>query len=114
MTVGPQLAYRHFKAVTLFVRPAFGAMRELATPHAQDPIATAIALQLAPTGKKLDWTPFYGFGGGTDLLFSKHVALRVQADLVYDHLFSDILRNGRRTVRLSIGPAFNFGRNIAE
>jgi hypothetical protein len=31
---------------------------------------------------------FYGFGDGTDLLFSKHVPLRVQADLVYDHLFS--------------------------
>jgi hypothetical protein len=114
MTLGPQLAFRHFKAVTLFVRPSFGAMRELATPHAQDPIATAIAMQLAPSGKKLDWTAFYGFGGGGDLLFSKHFAFRVQADFVYDHLFNDILRNGRRTVRLSIGPCFNFGRNIVE
>jgi hypothetical protein len=31
---------------------------------------------------------FYGFGDCTDSLFSKHVPLRVQADLVYDHLFS--------------------------
>jgi len=114
MTVGPQLAYRHFKAVTLFVRPSFGAMREVATPHTQDPIATAIALQLAPSGKKLDWAGFYGFGGGADLLVSKHIAFRMQADLVYDHLFSDILQNGRRTLRLSIGPCFNFGKNIEE
>jgi hypothetical protein len=113
-TLGPQLAYRHFKTVTLFVRPSFGAMREVATPHAQDPIATAIASQLVPSGSKLDWTPFYGFGGGADLLFSKHVAFRVQGDFVYDHLFNDLLRNGRRTVRLSIGPCFNFGKNIAD
>lgn len=113
-TLGPQLAYRHFKSVTLFVRPCFGAMREVATPHTQDPIATAIASQLVPSGTKLDWTGFYGFGGGGDLLFSKHVAFRVQADFVYDHLFNDLLRNGRRTARLSIGPCFNFGRNIAE
>jgi hypothetical protein len=70
--------------------------------------------QLAPAGKKQDWTIFYGFGGGADLLFSKHVALRVQADLVRDHLFNDILKDSRGTVRFSIGPCFNFGRNIKE
>jgi hypothetical protein len=28
------------------------------------------------------------------------------------HLFNDLLRNGRWTVRFSAGPAFNFGKNI--
>jgi hypothetical protein len=111
---GPQLAYRHFAKVTLFFRPDLGAMYERATPHATDEISTLAVRGLAPAGYKTSWTPFGGFGGGADLLFSKHFALRVQADLVYDHLFSDILRDGRLTTRFSIGPCFNFGGNIAK
>jgi len=111
---GPQLAYRHYSKVTLFVRPSIGAIYERATPHPTDVITTAVVNQLAPSGYKTDWTPFYGFGGGADLIFSKHVALRVQADLVYDHLFSDILKDGRLTTRFSIGPCFNFGKNIKK
>jgi hypothetical protein len=111
---GPQLAYRHFSKITLFVRPSIGAIREVATPHPTNVIAAAIAKQLVPSGQKTDWTAFYGFGGGVDLLFSRHVGLRVQADLVYDHLFSDLLRDGRFTTRFSIGPCFNFGKNIVK
>ena len=113
-TMGPQLAYRHFEKFTFFLRPALGAIREVATPTPNDPIATMVVAGLAPTGKKTDWTYFYGFGGGVDYLFSKHVGLRVQADLVRDHLFNDILKDSRGTVRFSIGPCFNFGRNIVE
>jgi hypothetical protein len=111
---GPQLAYRHFKQFTLFVRPSCGIIHETATPHAGDPIAAAIVAQLAPTGQKHDTTKFLGVGGGIDLLFSKHVALRMQGDFVRDHLFNDLLNDPRNTVRLSVGPCFNFGRNIAE
>jgi hypothetical protein len=109
---GPQYSYRGFKRLTLFARPSIGAIREVATPHPRDPIAAAVAMQLAPSGSKLDWTAFYGFGGGVDIILSRHFAWRTQADLVWDHLFSDILRDGRWTVRFSAGPAFNFGRNI--
>lgn len=113
---GPQLAYRHFTNLTLFLRPDLGAIHEAATPQpkAGDLIAQGIVAQLAPSGKKTDWTPFYGFGGGADFLFSKHVGLRVQSDLVYDHLFSDLLKDGRYTVRFSVGPIFNFGKNIKQ
>jgi len=111
---GPQLAYRHFSRITLFVRPSIGAIHEVATPHPTNAIAAGIAKQLVPSGQKTDWTGFYGFGGGVDLLFSRHVGLRVQADLVYDHLFSDLLKDGRLTTRFSIGPCFNFGKNIAR
>src|SRR5271157_2477082 len=110
--IGPQLAYRHFSHLTLFIRPSVGAIHEVATPHPGDPFATSIAAELAPSGKKTDWTGFYGFGGGFDILFSKHFAVRTQADLVYDHLFNDVLKDGRFTVRFSIGPCFNFGKNI--
>ena len=112
--IGPQLAYRHFSHLTLFIRPSLGAIHEVATPHPTDAFATSIAAELAPSGKKTDWTGFYGFGGGFDILFSKHVGIRTQADLVYDHLFNDVLKDGRMTVRFSVGPCFNFGSNIAK
>jgi hypothetical protein len=111
---GPQFSYRHFSRVSVFVRPAIGAIHELATPQPADPIAKIIVAALAPSGKKADSTIFYGFGGGADFLFSKHVGLRVQADLVYDHLFSDILKDGRLTTRFSVGPCFSFGKNILK
>jgi len=112
--VGPQLAYRRFTHLTLFVRPSLGAIREAATPTPADPIAKAIVAQLVPTGRKVDWTGFYGFGYGFDVILTKHFAIRTQSDVVWDHLFNDILREGRWTVRFSIGPCFNFGRNIEQ
>lgn len=115
--VGPQLAYRHFTHATLFLRPVFaGAIHEAATPQATpgDFFAAAVVQQLAPAGKKTDTTWFLGFGGGFDILFSKHFAWRVQGDLVYQHLFNDLLQDGSFTTRFSVGPAFNFGRNIKE
>lgn len=112
--LGPQLAYRHFQHLTLFLRPSIGAIRELATPKPGDPIAQGVVAQLAPAGRKTDWQGFYGVGYGFDIIFSKHFALRTQSDLVWDHLFNDILKDGRWTVRFSVGPCFNFGKNIAE
>ena len=113
---GPQLAYRHFSAVTLFIRPDLGAMHEVATPHASasDPIAQGIVASLAPTGEKTDSVVFYGVGGGADFNVSKHVGLRVQVDVVHDHMFDDLLKDSRNTVRFSIGPCFNFGHNIVK
>lgn len=113
-TVGPQLAYRHFSKITLFFRPTAGLIFEEATPKAGDAITNAIVKQLAPSGKKNDKTLFYGVGGGVDFLVTNHFALRVQADIVKDHLFDDLLRNSRWTTRFSIGPCFNFGKNIAK
>ncbi len=113
-SLGPQLAFRHFRQVTFFLRPSCGAIREVATPKPKDPIAQGIVAQLVPSGKKRDWTGFFGVGGGIDLNFSNHVSFRIQGDYVYDHLFNDLLKNGRWTTRFGIGPCFNFGRNIAE
>jgi hypothetical protein len=70
---GPQIAFRHWKTVTIFVRPSVGLVRESATPHATDPINAAVNAQLARSGTKRgtkrDTTPFYGFGGGVDRTF---------------------------------------------
>ena len=111
---GPQFAYRRWEKITLFIRPSGGIIKELATPKPQDKIATAVVAQLAPDGTKKNNVMFYGFGGGVDINFSKHLSLRIQADLVRDHLFEDMLRDSRNTIRFSIGPAFNFGKNIRK
>jgi len=112
--LGPQLAFRHWEKTTLFVRPSLGAIYEEATPQPGDPIAKAIVAGLAPDGRRSDWQGFYGVGGGFDINVNKHFAVRFQADWGWDHLFNDLLAEGRQTVRFSIGPAFNFGRNIKE
>jgi hypothetical protein len=111
---GPQLAYRRWPLVTLYVRPSIGAIYEVATPYPLHPVAQLVISQLAPSGKKTDWTPFYGFGGGVDLNFRKHFGLRLSVDFVHDHLFSDLLKDGRNTVRLAIGPAVQFGPNVTK
>lgn len=110
---GPQLSYRRWGFVTLFARPSIGAVHQTATPHpnAADPFAVGVTELLAPSGKKTDWQGFYGFGGGMDWNLTRHIALRTQMDLVYWHLFNDLL-DGNWTVRYSFGPTLRFGDNI--
>ena len=64
-----------------------------------DLIAAGIVAQLAPDGKKKDTTWFVGFGGGFDLIATRHFALRAQADVVWDHLFNDLLAARRVNLR---------------
>jgi hypothetical protein len=111
-SLGPQISYRHFKQATLFIRPDLGAIHENATAHPTDAFATAIVQQLVPSGSEQDWTAFYGFGGGVDIILSHRFSIRVQGDFVHDHLFNDLLRDGRNTVRFAIGPGFQWGKNI--
>jgi hypothetical protein len=70
LAAGPQFAYRHFRRVTLFARPSVGAFRLAATPHPADPVATEISQLLAPSNPTVDWTGFYGFGGGDEVLLT--------------------------------------------
>jgi len=111
-TMGPQLAFRHFKAFTIFVRPDLGAIQEVATAHPDDLITKTLVNNLAPGGTLSDWTYFYGFGGGVDLNLTQHFSVRVQADFVHDNLFANLLP-GRNSVRFSIGPGMQWGRNMA-
>jgi hypothetical protein len=110
---GPQLMYRHYKPVTLFIRPSLGAIRQKVTPHPTDPVSAAIVEQLVPAGYKIDWTGFYGFGGGLEWNATRHFGIRAQTDLVYWRLFNDLLANGTWTDRYTIGLAYHFGKNIA-
>jgi len=119
--VGPEIVNRHFARVTIFIRPVFaGVIHETVTPEPQDPVVKALVFGvpglpgLIPTPTKTNSVGFIGFGGGFDILFGKHFGWRTQADLVWDHLFSDLLADGRFTFRFSSGPAFNFGSNIKK
>jgi hypothetical protein len=111
---GSQLVYRHFSKATILIHPALCAVRVSATPHPTDPISTAVVAVLVPSGKKLDWTGGYGIGGGVELRVSKHLSARMQTDAIWTHPINDILANGGWIYRFSVGPAFHFGRNIAN
>ncbi len=111
---GPQLNYRRYKSVTLFIHPSVGAIREAAVPHPTDFVSALVVKQLAPSGTKLDWTGFYGVGGGADLNAGRHFSIRLEADYVRNHLFNDLLRESRNSLRLSVGPSIHFGRNVAK
>ena len=113
--LGPELVYRHFKRVTIFVRPVYaGIIRETATPQPQDAVVKALVSGLITGPNKKDHVFFYGFGGGFDINIGHHFAFRTQGDLVRDHLFNDLLKDARFTARFSCGPAFNFGKNIVK
>lgn len=113
-TFGPQINFRQMKWITLFVRPAIGGMHETATLKPNTPILALVTAQLAPAGKKTDLKPFYGVGGGFDFNATKHIGIRVAADFVHVNLFDDLLKEGRNSLRLAVGPTFKFGRNVAE
>jgi hypothetical protein len=114
-TAGAQLEYRHFSHVTLFIRPSLSAFRITATPHpnANDPFATTVSSILAPGGSLTDWTGAYGVGGGADYNLTRHVGVRTQLDIVWNHPFNSILANGYWSYRYSVGPAFHFGPNVS-
>jgi len=112
-SAGPQINYRHFKAVTLFVRPALGVFHEAATLNPADPVGKAlIAGLIGPALHRSDNVVFYGFGGGVDFNFSTHFGARVASDFVHYNVFSNLLDGGRNSVRFSVGPTFRFGGNI--
>jgi len=111
-TMGPEFPYRRFKTFTPYIRPSAGIINEVATARPIDNVTRLVVNSIAPSGKEEEWTAFYGFGGGVGFNFTKHFSLVVQADLVHDHLFPDLLKNGRNTVRFSIGPGFQFGSNV--
>jgi opacity protein-like surface antigen len=115
MTGGPQFSIRKFKAVTIFVRPSIGAMHESVTAKPPNAMMTQIVAGLVgPSMKKNDTEIFYGAGGGVDLNFSKHLAVRAQMDFVRVGLFTDLLTGSQNNIRFSIGPTFRFGKNIQK
>jgi hypothetical protein len=113
-TAGPEFPYRRFKRFTPYIRPSCGIINEVATAHPADHLTQLVVNAVAPSGMEEEWTAFYGVGGGVAINVTKHFSLVVQADLVHDHLFPDLLKDGRNTVRFSIGPGFQFGSDVKK
>lgn len=111
-TAGPQFNYRGAKWATFFARPAIGGLHELATLKPKTPLTTLLVAQLVPGRKASDLQLFYGFGGGIELLPSKHVGINAALDYVHVNLFQGLLGSGRNSLRMSIGPTYRFGHNV--
>jgi hypothetical protein len=112
---GPQFNYRHLKKVTLFARPALGALHANFTAKPTDPIQSAIVSALLNGGmSKSDTVVFYGFGGGITWEIMPNFGLRVATDYVHYNFFSDLLNGGRNSVRVVVGTKFSFGKNIVK
>lgn len=52
--IGPDFPFRHFQAVTFFVRPNLGALEVVATPRPADAIAALVISHVITTGKKTE------------------------------------------------------------
>jgi hypothetical protein len=110
---GPQFNYRHFKKVTLFARPALGALHADFTAKPNNPvIAEVVSGLLNGKTSSSDTVVFYGFGGGATWEITPNFGLRVAADLAHYNFFSNILNGGRNSVRVVVGTKFSFGKNI--
>jgi opacity protein-like surface antigen len=119
-TAGPQLSYRHFKKVTLFAHPSIGAIHEYITVKAHDGFTKNVVLPallssgVLKTLKPNDTTYFYGLGGGADYNLTRHVHIRADLEFVHVFLYSNLLKDSRNSLRLSVGPTFSFGKNVTR
>jgi len=121
---GPQFNYRHFKHVTLFARPALGAIHVAFQTEPQacgqpqlgcQIILTQILNKLVgPTLSKSDTVVFYGFGGGVTWEITRNFGIRAATDFVHENFFSGLLDGGRNSYRVTVGTKFSFGKNIVS
>jgi hypothetical protein len=110
---GPQFNYRKLKKVTLFARPALGALHADFTAKPDNPyIAQIVSGLLNGKTSSSDTVVFYGFGGGVTWEITPNFGLRVASDFVHYDFFSNILNGGRNSVRVVVGTKFSFGKNI--
>jgi len=112
IAVGPQIYIRKIRKVTFLIRPGFGAIKatsDLSLPPALGPIFGGLGIP-APNSHQSDTTWFIGLGGGCDINLSKHVALRITADWINTHLYSDILTNRQNYGRFTVGPTWRWGQ----
>lgn len=109
---GPQLNYRRFKHLTLFVRPALGLLHAKVQTNPSKPTTALVSTLLGGKLSSADNTVFYGFGGGATWEVNPHFGLRVCADFARHNMFPDMLNGTRNSVRLSFTTKYAFGRNI--
>jgi hypothetical protein len=111
---GPQINYRRFKKVTLFVRPALGLLHAKIQTYPSGPMTPLVTGLLGGKLSSADNTIFYGVGGGATWEITPHFGLRATADLARFNFFPNTLNGSRNGVRLSVMPKFSFGKNIMQ
>jgi opacity protein-like surface antigen len=117
---GPQLAYRHFKRVAFLFHPGLGLIHESVKAKPGSALQTGVVDylesvgQLSSSNRKSDTTYFWGVGGGVEWTASRNVHLRFTTDYVHTPIFDGFLKNPVNVVRFSVGPTFNFGKNVAQ
>jgi len=112
IAAGPQIYIRKLKRVTFLIRPGLGAIHasvDLNLPPPLAPLFTALKLPV-PSAHQSDTTYFVGLGGGFDVNVSRRLGLRVTADWINAHLYSDILTNRQNYFRFTIGPTWKWGQ----
>ena len=101
--------------MTLFVRPALGALHANFVAKPNNPITAEIVSGLLNgSTSKSDTVVFYGFGGGLTWEANRRLGIRVASDFVRYNFFSDLLNGGRDSVRVTVGTKFGFGKNILQ
>jgi hypothetical protein len=110
LSVGPQFTTEAHHRMIFFANPDLGAMRVNLTPKPEDAFTRAFVAVAAPSGHKVDWTPFYGGAAGIDIQVGHNIGLRSMVDVLHSHAFNDLIANGAWSYRLSTGISFQFGR----
>ena len=104
---------RKLKWVTFYIHPNLGALHADVTANPESPLQKLLVNNLlGPTAKTSDTVVFWGVGGGVDWNILKHLHIRTGADFVRMNMFESMLDGPRNSVRISIGPTFNFGKNV--
>lgn len=112
---GPQINYRRLKKVTLFVRPALGALHAKFACTSTDPLTlTIVSGLLSGSAATSDTVMFYGFGGGATWEVNPHLGFRVASDFARYNFFAGALNGPRNSVRISVGTRYGFGKNIVR
>lgn len=109
--VGPQFYWRKWRWITFLGRPGFGGVHEsadLTLPPQLGPLFTELGIPV-PNSHQSDTTWFIGLGGGVDINLSRHVGLRLTADWINTHLFSNLLTDRQNYARFTVGPTWRWG-----
>lgn len=109
---GPQFYLRKWKRVTLFARPGFGGIHEVADISLSPQLIFVLQDILkvsVPNSHQTDTQWFIGVGGGVDINVCRRLGLRFATDWVNTHLFSDLLAPRQNYARFSVGPTFRWG-----
>jgi hypothetical protein len=110
--MGPQFNYRHFKKVTLFVRPALGLLHAKIQTRPSPALTPLVSGLLGGKLSDADTSVFYGLGGGATWEITRNFGLRFTADLARYNFFGQQLNGARNSVRLSVTTKYGFGKNI--